>query len=295
MPLAASPLVCLALAAVSVASVEAPRPAPTVELRHRFAAGEILRERAENTSTLTVVKGQTRQTTYNRSETDQRYKVESVDAQGVATLQMTIEGVRMEYAFDGAEPTIFDSRKKNLPAGVEKAIGIPIAEVRVRPDGVVESVKPLLSVAELDQIPGKLGLGGDAEKELFVPLPAGRVGVGATWHDTVIARVSPGGQLVQQVKVLRQYRLTSVDRGVATIGITTRVISPVTEPSLLAQLIQRTAVGTIRFDIETGRVIERTLNVDNTEIGCHGADSLLRVVSTFARRPLTEPTTVSSR
>ncbi|HEX6984002.1 MAG TPA: hypothetical protein VF170_01440, partial [Planctomycetaceae bacterium] len=194
-----------------------------------------------------------------------------------------------------AEPTVFDSRKKSLPAGVAAAIGRPLAEIRVKPDGAVESVLPLLPKREIASIPGKLGLDGDAAKDLFPALPAGPVAVGHEWHDAVATRVTLTERLTQEVKILRQYRLERVEEGVAVIGVKTSLLTPVTEPAMLVQLIQRTSAGTIRFDVAAGRVVARTVEVDNTEIGWHGADSSLRAVSSRTERLVTEPATVSAR
>jgi hypothetical protein len=293
MQLSATPLVWLALAAV--APVEAPRPAETTLLRYRFTQGETVRQRIEQSSTLFIVKGEARQKLFNRSETEQRFKIVSIDEQGVATLRVTLDAARLEGAADDAEPTVYDSKEKNLPLGVAKAIGRPLADIRVRPDGSVESIKPLLPAAELDQVPGKLGLDGEAASNLFARFPTHPVAVGATWHDTVSTRVTLEGKLTQEIKILRQYRLESVTGRIARVEVKTKVVTPITEPALLVQLIQRTASGTIRFDMHAGRVVDRSLKVDNTEIGWHGADSSLRAVTSWTEQLVQEPTAVSSR
>jgi hypothetical protein len=293
MQLSATPLVWLALAAV--APVEAPRPPATTLLRYRFTEGETVRQRIEQASTLLAVKGETRQKTVDRSETERRFQVTSVDEKGVASLRLSIDATRMECAFDNEAPRVIDSRKRTLPAQVAKAIGRPLADIHVCPDGSIKSIKPLLSPRELDEIPGKLGLQTDAANNLFVRFPAYPVIVGETWHDMVTTRAVVTGRLTQEIKILHQYRFKSLDRGIAEIELKTRVVTPVTEPSLLVQLIRHTATGTIRFDVQAGRVIARELRVDNTEIGFHGPDSSLRAISSWTEQLAPEPTAVSSR
>lgn len=289
-------LVCLSMAAVtSAAPVEAPKPPETVSLTYRFESGETVRYQIDQEATLLAVKGDVREKTFSRSQTEQRLKVVSVDSDGVTTLRLSIAEARMEYAFNDTEPTVFDSRKNTLPKGVDRAIDRPLAEIRVQPNGTVAEIDSLLSQAELEEVPGKLGLNGEAADTLFVKLPDGPVSIGHEWHDVQGTKVSVTRELKQEVKLLKQYRLERIENGVAVISLKSSVMTPVTEPSMLVQLIQRTSTGTIRFDVAAGRIIDWKVDVDNTEIGWHGPDSSLRAVSTWNERLLVEPATVSSR
>lgn len=295
MPLSTVSYVCLSLAAAVAAPVEAPKPAATVLLQYRFHDGESVRYRIDHEATLLALKGETREKTFSRSQTEQCLKVSSVDSDGVATLRLSIEEARMEYAFNDSKPTVLDSRQKNLPDGVGKAIGRPLAEVRVHRDGTVESIQPLLSQAELAAVPGKLGLDGDAASTLFVALPDQPIAIGHEWHEIRTTKVSVTRELTQEVKILKQYRLERIEDDVAVIAVKSSVLTPVTEPSMLVQLIQRTSSGTIRFDCAAGRIADWQVDVDNTEIGWHGADSSLRAVSRWNEQLIVEPTAVSAR
>ncbi|MBA3314573.1 MAG: hypothetical protein M3552_22000 [Planctomycetota bacterium] len=299
MPLAATQIVCLAFAALAAAPVEAPKPDQGVLLQYKFREGETVRYRIEQDATFVASKGPTREKQDTLSRTDQQFKVVAVDADGTATLRMIIAAARMEYGFDDAPPTVYDSSQKDIPAaafaGVRKAIGRELAELKLHPGGTVDSVRPLLPSEELDAIPGKLGLEGEGPSNLFVAFPERRIKAGETWSDTFSTRVVISGKLTQEVKILRQYRLESVQNGVATIAVKTAPLTVLGDPSLLVQVIQRTTSGTIRFDMQAGRALARKVEFDNMEIGWAGDDSSYRAVSTWTETLLTEPTTVSSR
>ena len=298
MSIGATPLVCLTLAALA-APVEAPKPVPAVQLRYRFTEGESVRYQNEHQATFLQVKRDIRDKQATRTSTSQRFEVVSVAADGTATLRLAIDAARMEYAFDDAEPTVFDSREKQLPvaafSGVAQAIGRELAEIKVRSDGAVESVRPLLSARELDMIPGKLGLEGDGPSSLFTVFPHRTLTVGEQWSDTFAVRVTVTERLTQEVKVLRQYRLEAVEKGIARISVKQSLLTPVTEPSMLVQLIQRTSTGEIRFDVRAGRIVSRTTELDNLEIGFAGPESSFRAVCRWTERLAEERTTASAR
>lgn len=300
MPLAASSLVCFALiatAAPPAAPVEAAKPG--VLLRYRFAEGEDIAYRIDHDTTFIASKGPLREKTASRTTTDQRFQVVAVDPGGTATLRVVIDHARMQYAFNDEKPSVFDSREKVLPApifaGVSRAVGQPLAEVRVRPSGEVESAKPLLSTDELNNTPGKAGLEGDGSASLFTTLPARPARLNDEWSDTFVTRIAVSKTLHRDVTILRQYRLESVENGIATIAYKSSPLTVVTDPGQLVQLIQRTSTGTIRFDVRAGRVVGRSTKVDNVEIGWAGADSSYRAVCTFDERLVSEEAKVSSR
>ena len=67
------------------------------------------------------------------------------------------------------------------------------------------------------------------------------------------------------------------------------------QPGPGGQLLQRTAAGTFRFDVAAGRFLERDTQVDNTEIGFAGGDSVVRAVSHWNERLIPQRTEVSAR
>ena len=304
MPLTVTSLACLAVAAAAAlptSPVVAPRPADGYLLQYRFRTGETIRYAVEHEELFIASAGGVRDKQETETHTDRRYEVVDVADDGAMTLRFSLERARMQVVFDDGKPVAFDSKSpEEAPrqfAGVGKAIGRQLAEVRLAPDGTVKDVRPLLSPEELAEMPGLLGLGNDknADNNLFVVFPQRPIKIGEEWSHTFSIRVPINNKLTQEVKILSQYRLESVENGVAAISVRTSPLTILTEPSLLVQIIRRTSSGTFHFDLEAGRMLGRTTKFDNMELGWAGADSSLRVISTTTERIAAEQAKISAR
>ena len=58
----------------------------------------------------------------------------------------------------------------------------------------------------------------------------------------------------KDVNTRMRYRLEQVKTGVATISVKTQILTPINDPSVRSQLVQRISQGEIRFDIDAGRL-----------------------------------------
>ena len=58
------------------------------------------------------------------------------------------------------------------------------------------------------------------------------------------------------IKIRKQYKLMKIETGVATISVETQVLTPVNNSAIKAQLIQQLTNGTIKFDIDAGRILK---------------------------------------
>ncbi len=110
-----------------------------------------------------------------------------------------------------------------------------------------------------------------------------------------MTRIAVTKTLHRDITILRQFRLDAVAKGVATVSVKTSPLTVVTEPGQLVQLIQRTTTGNVRFDVRAGRVLGRTVEVDNVEIGWAGADSTYRAICSREERLVPEDAKVSAR
>jgi hypothetical protein len=109
-----------------------------------------------------------------------------------------------------------------------------------------------------------------------VPLPEKAATVGEEWTipQEVVIEVPNGPR--KAVRTRLRYRLDSVRDGIATIAVDTTVLTPVDDPRLEARLLERIWDGTIRFDIEQGRVISRRTGIDRRVVGFGGPQSSVR-------------------
>jgi len=70
-----------------------------------------------------------------------------------------------------------------------------------------------------------------------------------------------------------------VQAGVATISINTQVLTPLDDPKVKSQIVQRMQDGSVRFDLEKGRILSRQLDLDQRVIGFNGPTSLMHYLA----------------
>ncbi|MCA9171194.1 MAG: hypothetical protein KDB23_26155, partial [Planctomycetales bacterium] len=116
-----------------------------------------------------------------------------------------------------------------------------------------------------------LGLGG-----LTIPLPAEEIAPGHQWAEPMELKVQLEDKRIQSVKIRELFELVKVETGVATISVKTQVLTPIDDPRVQSQLIQRISKGEIRFDVDNGRILSRQLDWDEQVLGFSGADSNMK-------------------
>src|SRR5690606_4169858 len=108
-------------------------------------------------------------------------------------------------------------------------------------------------------------------------LPAKPVKIGDTWDEPRTATVKLPDGATRDLKARRLYKLIKVVDGVAHIEVTYQVLSPM-DPAMESQLAQRMMKGIARFDIERGRPIGQTFDVDKRVVGFAGPTSTMHYV-----------------
>src|SRR5207249_3896401 len=93
-----------------------------------------------------------------------------------------------------------------------------------------------------------------SQGQFTIPLPAEAVPIGHTWSFPYDVDVTVTGG-TKKIKTRQRFTLQEVTNKVASILVETQILSPVNNPEIEAQLIQIESNGTIRFDLEAGRVI----------------------------------------
>jgi hypothetical protein len=164
----------------------------------------------------------------------------------------------------------YDSEKdKSPPPGFEDAaaaVGVPLSRIRISPWGKlierkIEHHQPA----------------ADADAPVTVLLPEQEVTVGDTWNEDldVTVKIQSGG--TKAIDARRHYKLANVASGIATIEVAYQVLSPINS-QIEAQLVQRLMSGTVRFDIEAGRIASQQMDVDKRILGFAGATSSMHYV-----------------
>jgi len=253
-------------------AVDAPQPAdaPTWHLAFKFTAEQVVHYEDHFHSTIRLQKANRTVRILNNRESRKHYRVLSVDKDGQGLVETVIDHIKI-YAQQGDQPAItIDSSDSPDSCPVDfrtllATIGRPIARSRCATSGKLLAV---LSISKtwLKAHPGasNQSLAKSLQKHGFlVPLPDRPVHIGATWEETHEAMTSDRVGKRHRITLKKIYSLQKVEKNRATITWKTIRLTPITDPRLLAQLIQL---------IDTGEVI---LDIDRTLVGPFGADTLM--------------------
>ena len=249
-----------------------------VKLAYKFSPGEIFRTKVTHLATVdTKVKG-VQQVVKTRSISGKAWKIEKVDSQGNITLVHFVEWVDMWNSVSDRPEVKYDSRTDKLaPPGYENvslSIGQPLAAITISPAGRI--------IARKDARPQF----NPGISDLTVPLPEQAVKLGGKWHVTEEVKLQDEEKRIKVVQVRHQYTLDDVQTGVATINVATQVLTPIDDPKFESQLVQRMQRGTIKFDLEAGRMISRQMDLDETVLGFSGSDSSMQYVARYSEEQL---------
>lgn len=276
----------LALVCTSCAVAEDEAPA-TYLLRYKFSEGEQIRWKVEHLATTeTTIQGNT-QTSKSRSGSTKVWKVTKVDNEGNITFTHSIDSVDMwQQVSDRPEIRYNSDEDQDVPEVYEhvaKTVGVPLATIQISSKGDIVNRDTPSSNANF-------GVGG-----IVMLLPPKPVKIGSRWHEPSELRTRlPNGQ-VKRVKIRKGYELTKVKTGVATIAVKTEVLTPVNDARIEAQLVQQLTEGTIKFDVENGRIISKQMDWDETVVGFNGADSLMKYLARFTEKLLTPEARTASK
>ena len=124
-----------------------------------------------------------------------------------------------------------------------------------------------------------LGMGS-----LTLALPENAIAVGESWSVPREVKTRTEDGLVKTIKIREVYTLQKVKTGVATLTLRSEPLTPINSESIRAQVIQQLSNGTIRFDVDNGRMLSKQLDWDETVIGFQGANSLMEYRARLTER-----------
>ncbi len=268
-----------------------------VLLRYKFHPGETVRWQVEHRSDVrTTVAGST-QSVEMLSISVKAWRFTGVRPDGAATFEHRVERVDMRHKLAGRDEVRYNSQTDpKPPLGFEdaaKSVGVPLSVVTMDATGKTlhrdrRAANPRAAVTPL---PSPTPIDG----WMTIPLSAEAVSVGSTWsfpQDIDIPLPSGG---IKRIKAVQQFTLESVKTGVATIRVATEILTPVTDPAIESQLVQREATGWVRFDIDAGRILGQQLDIDKHVVGFRGDASSIHYVNRFSEQLLSEPAKTAAK
>lgn len=275
---------CLALVVLATAHADeqvTQKPlSEQVVLAYKFKTGDTLRYGIDHRASVRSTIEGTTQKAITRSESVKVWKVIDVMPDGEIEFVHMVDSVRMVNRLPDRAEMIFDSEKdKTPPPGFEDAaaaVGVPLSVIRLSPRGEVieRDVKHKQPAA-------------DTEAPVALLLPEGPVAVGDTWNEPRTVAVQTADGAKRDIKTRRRYKLAKLSEGIATIEVTYQVLSPV-DPAIEAQLVQRLMKGTVKFDVQAGRMVSQAMDVDERVLGFAGPTSSMHYVMKMEEKLLDE-------
>src|SRR5262249_35410938 len=121
-------------------------PAQDAAWRFRWRPGDVLSYKVEHTTSVAEIVGGNKVRTAGKLMLVKRWRVLDVGAQGSATLELSLTGMRNEQERPGGETVLFDSDAPDkstpeLREQLARYIGVPLAVIRVDARGMVTEVK----------------------------------------------------------------------------------------------------------------------------------------------------------
>ncbi|MCI0335048.1 MAG: DUF6263 family protein [Planctomycetes bacterium] len=253
--------------------------APAYTLAYKFAAGDEIRTKVVHLVTVeTTIKG-VNQTASTRSVSTKLWKIARIEPTGNIVFEHSVEDVNMWQNVTGRQEVRYNSTTDRAPPPGHEHIAASLGKV--------------LSVITMDKC-GRILARDDKQKQfnpgigdLTIPFPAEPVKAGGTWSIPNEVRVSLDDGTVKKVATRQRYKLDKVEAGVATINVETQMLTPVNDPKVQSQLVQRLQKGTIKFDIDAGRLIHKQMDLDESVYGFSGPDSHMQYLARFTEEPAT--------
>jgi hypothetical protein len=245
-------------------------------LRYKFRPGEIIRTEVVHRATVqTTIQGAS-QTAETHSASIKRWVIDNVADDYTVTFTHSVESIDMWQKSQGRAEIRYNSQTDaEVPPGYEEAaaaVGVPLTVVTMNDRGKI------LKRRENRAQPVSLST------QMTMPLPDHPVQVGDSWSDPMDIDVVLADGSTKKIETRQKFTLEKVSQDVATIAIDTQILTPIHDPALEAQLVQRLSTGSVRFDIAAGRVLSQQLDLDRRVIGFSGPASSMHYLTRFTEK-----------
>ena len=255
-----------------------PGDAAKYDLKYQFTPGEVLRTEIVHRATVqTTIQG-TSQTAETQSTSIKAWQIHDVDADGNVTFVHMVESIDMWQRAQGRKDIRYNSATdKEVPPGYEEvaqAVGVPLTTVTMDPRGKI------LKRQEKRQQPTSMST------QMTMPLPEHPIAIGETWSSPVEIEVVLQDGSTKKIQTRQVFSLEKVVEDLATIAIDSQILTPIHDPAIEAQLIQRLSSGSVRFDLKAGRVMGQQLDLDRHVVGFSGAASSMHYLTRFTEKLL---------
>jgi hypothetical protein len=202
------------------------------------------------------------------------WQVQDVDAQGDATVQLSLLSLRIETKSPNGDVLIFDSSLPDkstpeLKKQMSQYVGVPLAVLRVNPLGRVVEVK-------------QCNFGPASRYECEPPFGVVFVDDMASgwWQRTYQVTLEPPQGTGEKFGATQKYGVKSQDGGKLIVGFGTEISLPAAVADQIP-LLQWQPQGEIVFDAQTGTTQSVRFNIDKELKGHQGPGSTYRFQTVY--------------
>ena len=257
-------------------------------LRYRFSAGESIRYQVTHVAkTKTRIKG-AEENAQVHTVSEKVWQVTEVNDEGNMTFVHSVDSVELTQQTGTAAEIRWSSLSGETPPimfeSVADQLKQPLSTVTINPRGQ-ELARKTHAGTE-----AQLGMGG-----LTIPLPEEAIPLGHAW--SVPREIKARGETgeIKVIKARDTYTLEKVQTGVATLKVRSEILTPIEEASVKAQIVQQLSNGSIRFDLDAGRFLNKQLDWDETVVGFQGPNSLMEYRARLTEEQKDTPTRTANR
>ena len=274
------------LALLATISKIASADEPTYQLMYRFQSGQFYHYDVDDRAEMTTQFGQNQSKLIQHTQILKSYRVIAVDANGGATIETTMEIVKMASQSGNDPVEIYDSEKPDEPPKkfekIASNVGRPQARFQLTSNGRL--IKVTMLATDVAKNVTESAAKADPSINPLMLLPEKPVKIGDKWTEKMETQVPVATGVNQPIQLIRSYELLKVENNIASIRVRTNILTPTTEPEILRNLVERQPSGTIEFDIQNGQLFNRSLKVDEKVVNAFGAQSLLQALGEISER-----------
>jgi hypothetical protein len=250
-----------------------PAAAQTRPWQFHWKTGQALHYRVNHTTNVKEVIEGVKVETHSKLELVKRWHVADIDAQGVATLHLSLVAMRNEQTRPNGETLLFDSKDldKSTPELKEmsKFIGKTLAILRVDRHGRLHEVK----LGDTSKF--------ESEPPFVLVVPAVAPQEGQSWLRPFQVTLEPPQGTGEKHPAQHRFTCTKLESGKATVSLVTEFKKMPETPQERLPLLQKETQGQVTFDLQAGRMTRAQLGIDKTLENHQGAGSSYHLVSTY--------------
>ena len=256
-------------------------------LRYKLQPGEILRWQVVHRALVKTIASGSTQTAEMVSKSIKAWHVKEVKDDGSAVFENMVESVDMRQKLTGRQEIRYNSRTDKEPppefAMVAESVGVKLSTITLSPSGeVIHRKKEKVQ-----------GAAQNERGEVTITFPEEPIAVGRSWSFPYDITLPTNNGTTKTIRSEQKFTLEGVKTGIATIRVATVILTPIHDPAVEAQLIQHQSSGTVRFDMDAGRVIGQQMDLDKRVVGFigkHSPTSSLHYLTRFTEEFLASET-----